>query len=498
MSAVPAGLERRALSLGTANAVDFALQFMLPIVLTRTLDPHAFGEYRLLWLAISTLMIVTPMCMAPALYYFLPRSDRPTRRLYVNQTLIFLVGAGVVSAWALSVWNPWLPGKLEGISEMHPLTVPVFALLWIFATALDVLPTAEERVGWQAKAVVSLAAIRAVGLSAVAIATGDLGAVLWALALFAALKSAVLIVYVARYHGLAGPFARRETFKAQVRQAAPFAASGALHGIRTQGDQWIAAALFSVTQFAAFSVGTVLAPLVQIFRQSVNHVFLPSMSRLQSTGDVAGMLALNSRANCMVALLAYPLLAFVFVFATQVVTLVYTSTYLEAVPVMRLYIVGLVAFTVELVSVLFVLRQGGFAARVNALVLGVAIPLSFVGALRWGLVGAAAGSVAAMYIERWISLGRISRLTATPLARLQDWRTLAGLAVAAALSAAVAGAALHWSEWSTLPTLLAGATITAAAYPVFLGATGQWKELVEFIQALRGHRPAVVTDRNDA
>ena len=44
MNAVAASLERRALSLGTANAIDFALQFMLPIVLTRTLDPHAFGE----------------------------------------------------------------------------------------------------------------------------------------------------------------------------------------------------------------------------------------------------------------------------------------------------------------------------------------------------------------------------------------------------------------------------------------------------------------------
>src|SRR5687768_12868066 len=99
MSAVPASLERRALSLGTANALDFALQFMLPIVLTRTLDAQAFGEYRLLWLAVATLMLVTPMCMAPSLYYFLPRSDRPTQRLYINQTLIFLVGAGIVTAW---------------------------------------------------------------------------------------------------------------------------------------------------------------------------------------------------------------------------------------------------------------------------------------------------------------------------------------------------------------------------------------------------------------
>ena len=488
MSAVPANLERRALSLGTANAVDFALQFLLPIVLTRTLDAHAFGEYRLLWLAIATLMIVTPMCMAPALYYFLPRSDRPTQRLYINQTLLFLVGAGIVSAWALSSLNPWLPGKLDGISEAHGVIVPLFALLWVFASALDVIPTAEERVGWQARAIMSLAALRAVGLSAVAIWTRELGPVLVALAVFAGIKAGLLIWYVGRHHGFGGPVARRETFTAQVHQAAPFALSGALHGLRAQGDQWIAAAVFTVTQFASFSVAAVLAPIVQIFRQSVNNVFLPSMSRLQSSGDVAGMLALNSRANCMVALLAYPLLGFAFVFAEDVVALVYTRTYIDAVPVLRLYVVGLLVFVVELVSVLFVLKQGAFAARVNAIVLAIALPISYLGAVEIGLVGAAAGSVVALYVERVISLGRISRLTHTPVARLQDWPTLAGLAGAAALAAAVAGGALHWSEWTSFSRLVAGGLIMAAFYPVALRATGQWSELVEFIGALRGRR----------
>src|SRR5512141_1625770 len=303
MSTIAAGLERRALSLGTANAIDFALQFALPMVLTRTLDPHGFGQYRLMWLAVMTLMVITPMCMAPSLYYFLPRSDRPTQRLYINQTMLFLAGAGLVSAWALSAWNPLLPGKLEEVFAGHGALVPAFVLAWVFASLLDVLPTAEERVGWQARAIVSLSALRAVALSGAAIATRELGPVLWTLLGFALVKAALLVSYVARYHGLRGPVGSREAFAAQVRQAAPFAASGALHGIRTQADQWIAAALFSVAQFASFSIATVLAPLVQICRQSVNHVCLPSMSRLQSSGDLAGMLALNSRANAMVALL---------------------------------------------------------------------------------------------------------------------------------------------------------------------------------------------------
>jgi O-antigen/teichoic acid export membrane protein len=487
MISVPASasLERRALSLGTANAIDYAFQFLLPMVLTRTLDPHSFGEYRLLWLAVSTLMLITPMCMAPSLYYFLPRSDRPTQRLYINQTLVFLLCAGIVSGWALSLWNPFLPGKFEAINEGHGIVVPAFVLLWVFASVLDLLPTAEERVAWQAKVIMGLSATRAVALSAAAIATHELAPVLWVLLAFTALKAAILVHYVSRYHGLGRPLARRDTFSAQVRQAAPFALSGALHGIRVQADQWIAAALFTVTQFASFSVATVLAPMVQIFRQSVNHVFLPSMSRLQSTGDHAGMLALNSRANCMVALLVYPLLAFAFVFAEQIITLIYTRTYLEGAPVLRIYSLGLVAFVVELTSTLFVLRQGPFAAKANGIVLIVALPVSVWGAMNYGLPGAAMGSVVAIYAERLLSLRRLATLTQTPVRNLQDWETLLRLLAAAALAAGLAGLVLHWSEWPTFPTLLAGGVIMAITYPPALYLTGRWGELTAFVDSIR-------------
>ncbi|HUJ00412.1 MAG TPA: oligosaccharide flippase family protein [Usitatibacter sp.] len=485
MNAVTASLARRALSLGSANAIDYALQFLLPIVLTRTIDPASFGEYRLIWLAVNTLMLITPMCMAPSLYFFLPRSDRPTQRVYINQTLVFLVGAGIVSGLAISAWNPFVPHALAAVARGYGAVVPAFALAWIFASTLDVLPTAEERVGWQAKAIVAISALRAVALSAVAIATRSLAPVLWTLLAVTSVKACLLVWYVARYHGLGGPLARRATFKAQLRQAAPFALSGALHGVRTQADQWIAASLFSVAMFASFSIATVLGPLVQIFRQSVNNVFLPSMSRLQSAGELGGMLDLNNRANAMVALLAYPLLAFAFVFAEPLIRLVYTSAYLDAVPVLRLYIVGLVAFVVELTSILFVLGQGPFAARVNAIVLAISLPLSWLGAKHFGLQGAALGSVAAIYGERLLSLSRIARLTGRPVRRLQNWNTLAGILAASGAAALLAGIVLHGSGLRPIGELAGGAAVVALAYPVALYLTGQWHELVDFFAALR-------------
>jgi peptidoglycan biosynthesis protein MviN/MurJ (putative lipid II flippase) len=155
------------------------------------------------------------------------------------------------------------------------------------------------------------------------------------------------------------------------------------------------------------------------------------------------------------------------------------------VPVLRLYTVGLVAFVVELVSILFVLKQGTFAAKVNGMVLLLALPLSWFGATHWGLMGAAAGSVAAIYAERVFSLGRIAQLTATPIRRLQDWSTLAGILVAAVLAAGIAGVALHWTHWSSFATLVAGALLVAILYPPALWVTGQSGELRTFFDSLR-------------
>ncbi|MGH8737623.1 MAG: hypothetical protein ACREVC_09730, partial [Burkholderiales bacterium] len=75
-------LGQRALSLGAANAFEFALQFLLPVVLVRCLDTEAFGQYRLLWLVVATIVGLGALDMPASLYYFLPRSGTDAKRLY--------------------------------------------------------------------------------------------------------------------------------------------------------------------------------------------------------------------------------------------------------------------------------------------------------------------------------------------------------------------------------------------------------------------------------
>jgi O-antigen/teichoic acid export membrane protein len=490
---IPEKLAPRAMSLGVANALDYALQFLLPVVLVRYLSPAAFGGYRLLWLVTGTVMAVVTQSMAGSLYYFLPRSDAPARRLYINQAMLYLGAAGLIGAWAVSGLNPWLPGKVRELAG-EEVVVPLFVLLWVMASLLDLIGTAEERVTWQTRTVVGLSLLRVAALSAAAMLTRELEPVLLALLGFAAFKLALLLGYVARHHGLRGPYLRRAAFGEQLRQSAPFGFAGALYGLRGQADQWVASALFPVAMFASFSIAAALGPLVQLCRQSVGQAFLPSISRLHAAGDLRAMLALSSRGSVMVATLVYPLLAFAFVFGTEVVTIIYTSAYADAASVMRIYIVGLVALVIEPASLMLLLRQGPFAMRVGLLALPVSVAVSFAAARLFGLAGAAAGSVAAIYFEHLVTLWRISRRTGVPLRGLQDWRALGLLLVCAVLSALLA-----WRVVSSLDALepaarpLVGAALLGAGYLVLLrlfGLGGDWWTALRGVLSRRLRRTA--------
>jgi O-antigen/teichoic acid export membrane protein len=459
------GLKRRALSLGAVKAFDHAMHFLLPIVLARSLDAHTFGEYRLLWLAVGTLMTLATLNMAGGLYYFVPRSDAKNKRLYIHQTLLYFAGAGLLCAWLVSPWNVLAPQAVRQL-EAYGWLVPAFVGLWFLASLLDVLPTVEEKIRLQAYATVSVSVLRTAMVALGAWATGSLEAILWLLLALAAIKLAMLLVYIEARHGLGRPWFSRNLFAGQFRHCAPFGVSSALYALRGQSDQWIAASLFALSSFAAFSIAALVGQVVHIFRHSVMEAFLPSMSRLQAAGDLRGMMEMNRRGNAIVGLLLYPLLALAFAFAEEIITIVYTPAYLEAAPVMRVYIVGMAVMVIETGSVTLLLREGPFAMRTNVIALAFSLAVSWTGAHLAGLPGAALGSVLAVYLDRAILLRRVAQRTGIRFARIQDWRALGGSLAGAAASAALAWALVErfLADSGPLVRVVAGGAVLAAAY----------------------------------
>lgn len=461
------GLARRAFSLGAVKALDNALQFLLPVVLVRCLDAHTFGEYRLLWLAAGTVLALATLGMPGGLYYFLPRSDSRERRIYIHQTLAFLATTGLIAAFVVSPLNPWMPATLQPLAKYGAL-VPAFIVLWVVSALLDALPTVEERIPLQAGATISVAVARAVLVAGGAWFTRDMSVILWLLVATVLLKFALLTGYIGRFHGWSRPWVDAKLLRGQLRYTLPFGFSSACYVLRSQADQWVAATLFALNSFASFSIAAILGQIVNLFRTSVVEAFMPSMSRLEAGGDAKSMMEMNASANAMVGMLLLPMLGFVFAFAEDLVSLVYTSAYIDAAGVMRVYLIGMTALVVELSSVLQLLRQGIFSLVMNVIVLACAVPLSYFGGLELGLSGAAAGSVTALYLDRTIVLYRIRTITGVPIASQQHWQELGRHFALSAAAAAIAWVVVHFffAGAHHIVRIAAGAAVLALVYGV--------------------------------
>ena len=110
------GLKRRALSLGMVKAFDQGMQFLLPIVLVRCLDAATFGEYRLLWLTVGTLIGIGTLNMAGVLFFFVPRSEPARKRLHIHQTMLYLAAVGLLCGLVVSPLDPFLPERAEDVA----------------------------------------------------------------------------------------------------------------------------------------------------------------------------------------------------------------------------------------------------------------------------------------------------------------------------------------------------------------------------------------------
>jgi O-antigen/teichoic acid export membrane protein len=309
---------------------------------------------------------------------------------------------------------------------------------------------------------------RALRTVSVAWLTRSVFAVIVWLIVLEAIKVCILSAYIRRFHPSDGLRWAWPRFKDHAAQTIPFGLGGMLFLFRGRAEQWLVAALFNAAQFAAFSIASVVAPILAVARRSVSMLLLPRMSRELSLGYSSTMIQLNNSVNIAVAAVLFPLLSYVLLYAGPLVELVYTSKMIDAAPVMRIVVLTCALQVVDLNSLSLLLKQGKFTTALNGALLAVAVPLSWRGAHHRGLQRAAG--------QHGGHLCRAHPAGATPGARDEP----AG-APAAALGAARAighgrrggrrgvAPAVEWLHLgSLLWTLVVGAVASLVCYAPYL------------------------------
>lgn len=436
MSVKP-GLARNAILLTLAGGLEFGLQLAIPMIFVRFLEPAAFGQYRLLWLMAGTALAIGSAFMPQSLFYFLPRATQRQKRILIGNVLLYLGAVGCVVALLASIWNPLLPAAARSLFQhTHGLSA-LFLGCWMLVSVMTVLPTAEGRIGWQAGGDVALSVLRTVLLAGAAMLTREIAWVVAAMLVDALARMAMLAAYLWTRRGGARLAWQPGTLKRQLAYALPFACGNALFMLRVQADQWVVASMLPSALFATFSIAAVFLPVGSLIRQPIINALMPPLNLAYAQGNLVEIVRLIRQGGGASALLLVPVAGALCALAPELVLIVYTGRYAAAVPVMQVYLIGMMMNAFAVGHLLPAIAQGRFAAINNACCLLLSVACSIAGASRWGLVGAALGSVLTLGIGEFWSMTVVARTLGVGVRSLLPWRAIgvAGLSSAAGMGA---------------------------------------------------------------
>ena len=474
-----ASILRQGIALSGARYVEQAITILTPVVLVRTIGPTAFGEYRLFWLLVTTVALLFPFDLPRSLLFFFVRLDSERRKLYVGQTVLFLLATTMLAALLIFVFRDALPSGMKDLLHDHGILLAAFLFVWNLGLIFDVLPNAAGQIRWQAQAVVAAAVLRAAIIISAAVFTQRLDVVLIATFVSACVRLGLLVYFIARHCGIRLFPLDKLQFREQLRYALPFGAATLLFHMRKQTEQWIVATMFSSAVFGIFSIATTLLTPIEVLRAGLANLLLPKMSRLHSLGDNEELLRLNSQGNVILSVIIFPGIAALFAFSHEIIQFLFTNAFVRGSPVLRIYLIQTLVYSIEITTLLNVFKQGVSNMYYEASTFPIAVLSSLAGIWYFGLPGAAIGSVLASLVVYALFMKRLSRIMGIPIARLQDWKNLGKIWSASVVCAIAVRISIDLLKPSTPIAAIGGPAAILVLYVIVLLATGYYRTLAE-------------------
>ena len=309
---------------------NFAIQLFSPMLLVRILDVVAYGQYQEFTVYAMLLTSLCAFAVDSSLTYFIPRFPE-RERSFVTQTSMITLAVSTLCLTSLLLAKP-LFLKFASYDFVAPLAAYVF--FFVNLNWLEYYWIAKQR----PRLVLYYSAVRLIVrlgvLLSVAYITRDVLEILWSMVVVEALRVLLASIYFSRL-GMFVRDVRRSELAEQLSFALPIGASAVLQNSgRSIGKIFVSSTLGSAA-LAYYAVGSYLAPIIRMMRSGINDAVYPELVRAHNTPG--GALRLWQRVNVLNCVMFFPAFVLAVFYAEQVITILFTSAYLPAVPIFNVY-----------------------------------------------------------------------------------------------------------------------------------------------------------------
>ena len=327
------GLTGRAALLAVANSLAFAMAFMLPLVLVRTLNQSEFGLYKQAFQIVTTALALLGLHVSTTAFYFMPRHPDKKPQIVLN-VLIFYFAVGAVLALLFLVHPQWVTVifKSDDLAPHIPI-LGLAILLWLVSSFLEIVTVADGHIRAATVFIVLVQLSKSLLLIGAGLAFGSIRALLVAAVIQGALQCVILFTYLYRRFGVFWKSFDARLLKAQLANALPFGFGGLVVSLQMDLNKYFVSHYFDPADFAIYSVGCFQIPLMMVLVDSVSSVLIPEVARLEMEGNYKKIIALWMAVIRKLALFFVPTVVALLILRHEFITALFTKDYAAAAPI---------------------------------------------------------------------------------------------------------------------------------------------------------------------
>lgn len=472
---VPPGqrIVRDATALVASRLLKLLTAWGVEVLLVRALAPEAWDQISRIMTVLLGAVLLGQFGFPESVLAFGSRasSDAEAKSVLWRATRVLAaIGAAVGAAFAAV---PALARAVLG--ESGPALVLPFTVFLVSELVVAPIPSffVARRRGQLAGVYSVVSRIPSVAGIAVALMVGrQPEIVLWGLAIGAALAAALGLGLVQRLVPAAAIERADLRLRRQLAFAAPVGLTRFAQVLHQQLDKYVVMALLPAV-YGTYYLGAVEFAFVAMVCQVVGSVTMPDMVEAFQRDRRDEVHAIFSRSAEKLALIAYPMFAFVVLFAGDLFRVIYGPERADAAAPFRVFQLLLLHRFAAYGLVLQAVNRPRVALHAALITIAVNAPLSVLLTRSHGAVGAACATVGATYLSSIYVFVELRRHLAVPWRALLPYQALArtlALALASAGIAVAVATRLGSPRWALL--------LGGAVHVTLFLAAGAWLGVV--------------------
>lgn len=456
-----ASLKRQAVSLFMARGVAFVIATLTPMILVRVLSTDDYGTYRQALFVGSVVLELVQLRLIKSLYYFYPREQSRQSNLF-SQTLTLMLILGAVGSGVLYLLTHKGTLLPSGLTPHLILPVVLYVFFENIGFLLEHVLILEKRTPLVFAVVTGSAVARIGAVLGAYLMWRSLSAMLWSIAGLAILRALALLGHLAWHYRVRFGFGDRDLLRRQFQFVMPLVLSALVGLISTKIDKAMISGMMPASQFAIYTIGQfgMLHALTILFT-SIGDICLQRFSEFAARGETHRMQLLWHKMVGTNTLITLPILCFAYVFAEEMITLLFTAQYLDSLPVWR---INLLFLPMQMTGYGYIPTAAGRTRQIfwtYVVRCIVVIPLTY-GLIRtFGLAGGALSFVGGYWISGLLQLVIAKNVLGCTWAQFMPWQRMFGVGLTS-LVVALAVSFLGRLDMGPIWTLL-------AALPLYFG-----------------------------